>query len=83
MQVRLLVGGLIGQLGPFSYLVLDLLFGQDGRDVFRLKDQADFDFGIAGGVAVEGTFDLLDGLFEGLDLTEPEAGVTRAQRKRD
>jgi hypothetical protein len=67
MQVRLLVGGLIGQLGPFSYLVLDLLFGQDGRDVFHLKDQADFDFGIAGGVAVEGTFDLLDGLLK--DLT--------------
>jgi len=30
MQERLFVGGLIGQLSPFRYFVLDLLFGQDG-----------------------------------------------------
>jgi hypothetical protein len=42
--VRLFVGGLIWQLSPFRYFVLDLLFGQDGCEVFHLKDLADFDF---------------------------------------
>ena len=44
MQVRLFVGGLIWQLCSALYLVLDLLFGQDGCEVFHLKDLADFDF---------------------------------------
>src|SRR5580704_11719612 len=73
VQERLFVGGLIRQLSPFRYFVLDLLFGQDGGEVFHLKDLADFDFGVAG-VGVGAAFDPLDGLFEGLDLPEPEAG---------
>ncbi|MGA2743647.1 MAG: hypothetical protein ABSE44_03035, partial [Candidatus Sulfotelmatobacter sp.] len=45
---RLFVGGLIRQLSPFRYLVPDLLFGQDGRQVFHLKDLADFDLVVSG-----------------------------------
>ena len=73
MQVRLFVGGLKWQLSPFRYFVLDLLFGQDGCEVFHLKDLADFEFGVDG-VGVGGTLDPLDGLFEGLDLPDLEAG---------
>src|SRR6202453_1052682 len=74
MQVRLFVGGLIWQLSPFRYFVPDLLFGQDGCEVFHLKDLADFDYAFAGRAAEGGTLDPLDGLFEGLDLPDPEAG---------
>ena len=73
MQVRLFVGGLIWQLSPFRYFVLDLLFGQDGCEVFHLKDLADFDFVVAG-AAVGAALDPLDGLFEGLDLQDRETG---------
>ena len=73
MQVRLFVGGLIWQLGSELYFVLNLLFGQDGCEVFHLKDLADFDFRVAR-VGAGATLDPLDGLFEGLDLPEPEAG---------
>ena len=73
MQERLFVGGLIRQLSPFRYFVLDLLFGQDGCEFFHLKNLADFDFGV-GGLGVGGTLDPLDGLFEGLDLPDLEAG---------
>src|SRR6184192_3811009 len=73
MQVRLFVGGLIWQLSSEIYFVLDLLFGQDGCEVFHLKDLADFDFVVAG-AAVGATLDPLDGLFEGLDLQDREAG---------
>jgi hypothetical protein len=38
MQERLFVGGLIWQLSSEFYFVLDLLFGQDGCEVFHLKD---------------------------------------------
>src|SRR3982074_2293141 len=69
----LFFGGLIWQLSSELYFVLDLLFGQDGCEVFHLKDLADFDFGVAG-AAVGATLDPLDGLFKGLDLPEPEAG---------
>jgi hypothetical protein len=48
MHERLFVGGLIWQLSPERYFVLDLLFGQDGCEVFHLKDLADFDFVVAG-----------------------------------
>jgi len=72
MQVRLFVGGLIWQLSSFRYFVLDLLFGQDGGEVFHLKDLADFDFVVVG-AAVGATLDPLDGLFEGLDLQDREA----------
>jgi hypothetical protein len=74
MQERLVVGGLIWQLSSEMYFVLDLLFGQDGCEIFHLKDLADFDFGLAGAAAVGGTLDPLDGLFEGLDLQDREAG---------
>src|SRR5580765_3711969 len=74
MQVRLSVGGLIWELSPFRYFVLDLLCGQDGCEVFHLKDLADFDFALARGAAVGGTLDPLDGLFEGLDLQDRETG---------
>ena len=47
--------------------MLNLLFGQDGCEVFHLKDLADFDFVVAG-AAVGTTLDPLDGLLEGLDL---------------
>src|SRR5258705_13744197 len=71
MQVRLFVGGLIWQLSPFRYFVLDLLFGQDGGEVFHLKDLADFDFGAgAEGAALEP----FDGLFDVADLPDPKAG---------
>src|SRR6266481_6982896 len=71
MQVRLFVGGLIWQLSSFRYFVLDLLFGQDGGEVFHLKDLADFDFGAgAEGAALEP----FDGLFDVADLPDPEAG---------
>ena len=73
MQERLFFGGLIWQLSSEMYFVLDLLFGQDGCEFFHLKDLADFDFGVAG-LRVGATLDPLDGLFEGLDLPEPEAG---------
>jgi hypothetical protein len=66
-------GGLIWQLSSEMYFVLDLLFGQDGCEFFHLKDLADFDFVVAG-VAVGATLDPLDGLFEGLDLQDREAG---------
>src|SRR5947208_10397984 len=72
MQERLFVGGLIWQLSAFRYFVLDLLFGQDGCEIFHLKDLADFDFGVAG-VGGGAALDPLDGLFKGLDLPEPEA----------
>jgi hypothetical protein len=51
--------------------VLDLFFGQDGGEVFHLKDLSDLDFGVAG---VGAALDPLDGLFQGLDLQDPEAG---------
>src|ERR1700733_6956689 len=73
MQVLLFVDGLIWQLSPFRFFVLDLLFGQDGCEVFHLEDLADFDFGVDG-VGVRATLDPLDGLFKGLDLPDPEAG---------
>ena len=73
MQELPFVGGLKSQLSPFRYFVLDLLFRQDGCEVFHLKDLADFDFGVAV-VGVGATPDPLDSLFEGLDLPEPEAG---------
>src|ERR1700761_468954 len=72
-QRRLFVGGLIRQRSPFRHFVLDLLFGQDGCEVFHLKDLANFDFGVAP-VGVGATLDPLDGLFEGPDLPEPKAG---------
>src|ERR1700676_5633430 len=71
MQERLFVGGLIWQLNSALYFVLDLLFEQDGCEVFHLKDLADFDFVVAG-AAVGATLDPLDGLFEGLDLQDRE-----------
>jgi hypothetical protein len=61
VQERLFVGSLIWQLSPFHYFVLDLLFGQDGCELFHLKDLADFDFVVAGAVAGT-TLDPLDGL---------------------
>src|SRR3981189_3946344 len=70
----LFFGGLIWQVSSELYVVLDLLFGQDGCEVFHLKDLADFDFGVAG-AAVGATLDPLDGLFEGLALPEPEPGA--------
>src|SRR6202051_4408624 len=70
---RLFFGGLIWQLSSELYFVLDLLFGQDGCEVFHLKDLADFDF-VVTGVTPGGPLDPLDGLFEGLYLPEPEAG---------
>jgi hypothetical protein len=73
MQERLFVGGLIWQLSPERYFVLDLLFGQDGCEVFHLKNLADFDFVVAS-AAVGATLDPLDGLFEGLDLQDRETG---------
>src|ERR1035438_1979719 len=72
--VRLFVCGLIWQTGPGLYFALDLFFGQDGCEVFHLEDLADFDFVVAPGVAVGATLDPLDGLFEGLDLQDREAG---------
>ena len=71
--MRLFVGGLICQLSADFYFVLDLLFGQDGCEVFHLEDLADFDLGVAG-AAVGAALDPLDGLFEGLDLQDREAG---------
>src|SRR5258707_4066064 len=73
MQEPLSVGGLIWQLSSELYSVLDLLFGQDGCEVFHLKDLADFDFVVAG-AAVGTTLDPLDGLFAGLDLQYRETG---------
>src|SRR6202167_2720709 len=70
---RLFVGGLIWKLSSAFYFVLDLLFRQDGCEVFHLTNLANFNFGVAG-VGVGATLDPLDGLFEGLDLPEPEAG---------
>ena len=49
--------------------MLDLLFGQDGCEVFHLEDLADFDFALAAGAAVGGALDPLDGLFEGIRLS--------------
>ena len=49
--------------------VLDLLFGQDGCEVFHLEDLADFDFVVAG-AAVGAALDPLDGLFERLEPVE-------------
>ena len=49
MQVLLFVCGLIWQLSSELYFVLDLLFGQDGREVFHLKDLADFDLVVVRG----------------------------------
>jgi hypothetical protein len=72
-QERLFVGGLIWQLSSFRNLVLDLLLGQDGCEVFHLKDLADFDFGVDV-VGVGATLGPLDRLFEGFDLPDPEAG---------
>jgi len=70
---RLFAGGLVRELGAFRYFVLDLLFGQEGCEVFHLKDLADFDCGFAG-VGAGTTLDPLDGLFEGVELPDPEAG---------
>ena len=66
MQERLFVGGLIWQLSSELDFVLDLLFGQDGCEIFHLKDLANFDFGVAV-LGVGGALDPLDGLCE--DLT--------------
>jgi hypothetical protein len=73
MQERLFVGGLIWHLSSDFYFVLDLLFGQDGCEVFHLKDLADFHFVVIG-AAAGATLHPLDGLFEGLDLQDGEAG---------
>jgi len=62
---------LAAQLG--ALLCLDLLFGQDGCEIFHLKDLAGFDFVVAG-AAVGATLDPLDGLFKGLDLQDRETG---------
>src|SRR6202034_1113034 len=71
MQEQLFVDGLVRQLSSFRYFVLNLLFGQDGCEVFHLKDLADFDFG-AGfeGAALEP----FNGLFDIADLPDPETG---------
>src|SRR6202165_4038001 len=71
--LRLFFGGLIWQLSSELYFVLDLLFGQDGCEVFHLKDLSDFDFVVAA-AAVGATLDPLYGIFEGLDLQDREAG---------
>ena len=63
MQERLFVGGLMWQLSPLRNFVLDLIFGQDGCEVFHLKDLTDFDFGFAT-VGVGATLDPLDGLLQ-------------------
>ena len=77
--MRLFVGGLIWQLSSALHFVLDLLFGQDGCEVFHLKDLADFDFGVDG-VGVGATLDPLDGLFMGLDLQDRSVGCVEEKR---
>ena len=57
MQVRLFVGGLIWQLSPFRYFVLDLIFGQDGCEVFHLTDLADFDFAMEDAFCLDNYWD--------------------------
>src|SRR3954447_9003131 len=73
MQERLFVGGLIWQLSAEMYFALDLLFRQDWCQFFHLKDLADFDFVVAG-MAVGATRHPIDGLCEGLDPQDREAG---------
>ena len=82
MQERLFVGGLIWQLSSELYFVLDLLFGQDGCEIFHLKYLADFDFVVVA-AAVGATPDPLDGLFEGLDLQDREASDAPLVSVRD
>src|ERR1700756_2481929 len=72
MQERLFVGGLIWQLSSELYFVLDLLFGEDGCEVFHLTDLTDFDFVVVR--AAGATLDPLDGLLERLDLQDIKAG---------
>ncbi len=76
-RADLFVDGLICQLRPFRYFVLDLFFGQDGSEFFHLEDLTYFGTQIRHGMGVGAALDPLDGLFE--DLTcqsqKPTDGV--------
>ena len=55
------------------FFLLNIFFGEGGCKVFGLEDLADLYVGVAC-VGVGTPLDPLDGLFERLDLPEPEAG---------
>jgi len=71
--VELFLCYLICQLSAEFFFLLNIFFGEGGCKVFWLEDLADLDLGFAC-VGVGATLDPLDGLFEGLDLPQPEAG---------
>jgi hypothetical protein len=64
----------ICQLSAEVFFLLNIFFGEGGCEVFGLEDLADLHVAVACGVGVGTALDPLDGLFERLDLPEPEAG---------
>ena|SRR5215469_10504564 len=73
VQLGLFLGHLICQLSAEVFFLLNIFFGKGGREVFGLEDLADLYLAFAR-VRVGTALDPLDGLFERLDLPEPEAG---------
>jgi hypothetical protein len=73
VQVALFLCCLICQLSADCSFLLNIFVGEGVCKVFWLEDLADLDLGFAC-VGVGGALDPLDGLFEGLDLPEHEAG---------
>jgi hypothetical protein len=72
--VGLFLGYLICHLSAEVFFLLNIFFGEGGCEVFGLEDLADLYVAVACGVGVGTALDPLDGLFERLDLPEPEAG---------
>ena len=73
MQVGLFLYCLICQLSADCFFLLNIFFGEGVCKVFWLEDLADLDLGFVR-VGFGEALDPLDGLFEGLDLPEHEAG---------
>jgi len=71
VQVGLFLGCVSCHSSAEVFFLLNFFFAEGGCEVFGLKDLADLYVGLA---FVGTALDPLDGLFERLDLPEPEAG---------
>src|SRR6516162_7477213 len=70
-QVGLFLGCVSCHSSAKVFFLLNFFFAEGGCEVFGLEDLANLDVGLA---FVGTALDPLDGLFERLDLPEPEAG---------
>ena len=79
MQVGLFLGCVSCHSSAEVFFLLNFLVVEGSCEVFGLEDLADLYVGFA---FVGASLDPLDGLFERLDLPEPEAGDEFLARKR-